>query len=76
MMSLSDRELSLIMDAARPVPLRDREAFLEAVAAELRGYPPERVGEGLVYQVTRRVQREMTRPRWRQARCCRLHGDL
>lgn len=35
MISLSDSELQIVMEAARPIPARDRDAFLRDVAVEL-----------------------------------------
>ena len=50
MISLSDPELAAIMDAAKPIPARDRDAFLQAVTAELQRYPE--VGIGIIHRVT------------------------
>jgi hypothetical protein len=35
MISLSDSELAAVTEAAKPIPARDRDAFLRDVAAEL-----------------------------------------
>ena len=35
MISLSDNELAAVMEAARPIPARDRDSFLGDVAVEL-----------------------------------------
>ena len=48
-LSLSDSELAAIMEAARPIPPRDRDAFLRDVAAELAKYPE--LGPGVVGRV-------------------------
>jgi len=45
MISLSDDELRIVMDAARPIPARERDSFLRDVVAELAKYQ-EIVGEG------------------------------
>jgi hypothetical protein len=61
MISLSDSELAAIMDAARPIPARDRGAFLADVAAELSRY--EVIGPGVIHRVTARLQRAHLAPR-------------
>jgi hypothetical protein len=50
-LSLSDTEPAIVQGAAAPICPRDRDRFLQAVAAELGKYPPERIGLGLVYQI-------------------------
>jgi hypothetical protein len=50
--SLSDDQLQTIMECAAPLQPRDRSAFLEAVAAQLRG---KELGDGLVGRVCREV---------------------
>jgi hypothetical protein len=45
---LSDDELNVVMAAARPLPVERRDAFLQAVAAELRG---RELGPGIVHRV-------------------------
>jgi hypothetical protein len=37
--SLGDDELRIVMDAAAPIPTRDRDPFLRAVAVGLSRYP-------------------------------------
>jgi hypothetical protein len=56
MISLSNDELAAVMDAARPIPPRDRDQFLRDVAAELAKY--EVVGVGLVARVAHEAQRQ------------------
>jgi hypothetical protein len=56
---LSDSELDAVMAAARPLPVDRRDAFLQAVAAELRG---REIGPGVVYRVAAQVQREFFDP--------------
>lgn len=50
------------MNAAAPICLRDRDAYLKFVAAELPNYPPERIGPGLVHQIAVRHQRRFLGP--------------
>jgi hypothetical protein len=45
---LSDSELDAVMSAARPIPVGQRDAFLQQVAAELQG---RELGPGVVYRV-------------------------
>ena len=55
------------MDAAKPIPARDRDAFLRDVAAELAKYPE--LGPDIVSRVGAKAQREhMTRPRYRNGK--------
>ena len=54
-LALTDSELDAVLAAARPLPVERRDAFLQAVAAELRG---REVGPGLVHRVVAQVQRE------------------
>jgi hypothetical protein len=56
MISLSDSELAAIMEAARPIPPRDRDQFLRDVAVELARYPE--IGVGVIHRVTARLQRK------------------
>ena len=52
--SLSDDQLDQVFRAARPLALRDREAFLQMVADALRG---KILGDGEVYRAIRTAQR-------------------
>jgi hypothetical protein len=62
-LSLSDEELAAVMVAAKPLPPRDRAAFLADVASELANYAE--IGPGVIGRVTARLQREhMVRPRF------------
>jgi hypothetical protein len=45
-LALSDEELAAVMGAAKPLPARDRPAFLEDVASELANYPE--IGPGVI----------------------------
>jgi hypothetical protein len=60
MISLSDDELRIVMDAAKPLAPRSREAFLIDVAAELAKYPE--LGAGIVSRVASRLQRQHLNP--------------
>ena len=53
--SFSDSELAAVIEAARPIPPRDRDAFLRDVAAELAKHPE--IGPGVVDRVVREIQR-------------------
>ena len=55
MISLSDSELQIVMEAARPIPARDRDQFLRDCAAELAKYPE--IGPGVVGRVCSKLQR-------------------
>ena len=54
MISLCDDEMSAVIDAARPIPSRDRSAFLREVVAELQKYPER--GPGIIGRVTAKLQ--------------------
>jgi hypothetical protein len=51
---LSDSELDAVMSAARPLPVDRRDAFLQDVAALLRG---REVGPGTVHRAIEQAQR-------------------
>ena len=53
--SLSDSEMSAVIDAAGPLDPRDRSEFLREVVGELQKY--EVVGVGIIDRVTARLQR-------------------
>jgi hypothetical protein len=61
MLSLSDDELQIIFDLARPLEPALRDPFLQAVALALAKYPPEALGPGLIARVVRPLQREFLR---------------
>jgi hypothetical protein len=62
MVSLSDTDLSAVMDAARPIPPPSRDRFPREVAAELAKHPE--LGPGLVARIVRELQhRHMVAPR-------------
>jgi hypothetical protein len=53
---LSDSELAAVMAAARPLPLQDRDRFLQDIAAELAALPMR--GDGAVHRAIVTVQRQ------------------
>jgi len=53
--SLTDSELQAVMDAARPLQPRDRDAFLRAVATAIAELPA--VGPGSVHRAIASVWR-------------------
>ena len=56
MIALNDYQLALIMDLATPLRCEQRSAFLEAVAARLKG---RQIGDGTLYRTALEVQRQM-----------------
>ena len=60
MISLSDDELRIVMDAAAPIHPRDRGQFLRDVAAELAKYPE--LGPGVIGRVVAKVQKQHLNP--------------
>jgi hypothetical protein len=52
---LTDEQLDAIFRAARPLPVADRDAFLQDVAAALQGR--SELGDGDVYRAIADVQR-------------------
>jgi len=52
---LSDSELTAIMDAARPLQVHQRDAFLRDVATELAALPV--IGNGALHRIITTVQR-------------------
>jgi hypothetical protein len=61
MISLSDSELSAVMEAARPIHPRERDQFLRDVVAELAKY--ELLGPDIIGRVVAKVQRQHLAPR-------------
>jgi hypothetical protein len=57
---LSDSELDAIFAAARPLDVRDRDGFLQAVAVALQG--AGEIGPGTVYRVASETQRKFFDP--------------
>ena len=60
---LTDHDFERLMQAAKPLPVSDRDAFLRDVAAELGQH--EVVGPGLLHRVISEVQRRYIAPRER-----------
>jgi hypothetical protein len=54
-LALSDSELAAVFTAARPLPVERRDAFLQEVAALLRGSVA--VGPGTVHRAIEQAQR-------------------
>jgi hypothetical protein len=59
-LSLSDEQLDAVLHAARPLPVEDRDAFLQQVAMALQDQP---IGDGSVHRVVKQVQRQFWNPR-------------
>jgi len=55
---LSDSELDCVMNAARVLPVSDRDPFLRAIAEALAGHV---LGEGLVARTVAEVQKRFWR---------------
>jgi hypothetical protein len=60
---LTDHDFDRLMQAAKPVPVPDRDAFLKDVAAELGQH--EVLDPGLLHRVVSEVQRRYIVPRER-----------
>jgi hypothetical protein len=60
MLKLTDSELDIVLAAARPLAVEERDGFLKEVAERLAALPER--GEGLVYQVCREIQRKYWDP--------------
>ena len=56
--ALSDEQLAIVMDAAKPLLPAHRTAFLESVARELAAIPREQRGVGSVARIVRAVQHD------------------
>jgi len=57
---LTDRQLDVVIAAAEPLPVADREIFLRDIAAALRGHPE--IGNGVLHRAIAEVQRRYWRP--------------
>jgi hypothetical protein len=55
MLRLTDSEMTIISNAARPLAVEDRDAFLQEVAERLAAMPER--GDGSVFQVCREAQK-------------------
>ena len=60
MLRLSDDQLTQIFRAAQPLQVRDRNAFLEAVAERLRNCPEP--GDGQVFRAVAEAQKMFFSP--------------
>jgi hypothetical protein len=58
---LTDSELDAVMRAAEPLEPHQRDAFLQAVAAEL-SHLGDQIGPGSVHRVVRQLQRQYFDP--------------
>ena len=59
-LKLTDTELDIVFAAARPLEVADRDLFLRDVAERLAALP--HLGDGLVFQICREVQRSHFEP--------------
>jgi hypothetical protein len=59
-LSLTDDELTCVMDAARPIAPDRRSAFMEYVVTELSRCPE--IGPGSLFRVVREAQRQFLEP--------------
>jgi hypothetical protein len=57
---LTDAQLTAVFDAARPLAVRDRDAFLQAVAEALQGH--REIGDGDVHRAIVVAQRRFYDP--------------
>jgi hypothetical protein len=57
---LTDSEMDIVLAAARPLAVQDRDPFLQEVAARLSSLP--HLGDGLVHRVCAEVQRAFWDP--------------
>ena len=62
MIRLSDAALSALLQAAQPLPIADRDAFLRNVAERLTELPADLIGDGSVFRVVREEQRRLMKP--------------
>ena len=60
--SLSDEQMTMVLQAAAPLQQVDRGPFLEALAVMLRNEPV--LGDGTVARACRLLQSEFMRGRW------------
>ncbi len=59
-LALSDEQMTAILHAAAPLPVADRDTFLQAIADALRDQPV--LGDGLVGRTVREVLERFLRP--------------
>jgi len=60
-LALTDDELMAVMQAAAPIPPRNRDQFLRDVAVELERYPE--LGIGIIGRACAKMQRQHIAPR-------------
>jgi hypothetical protein len=58
--ALTDSEMDIVFDAARPLAVQDRDAFLKDIAERLTALP--HLGDGIVHRVCAEVQRQHWNP--------------
>ena len=58
---LTDSELRILLDLARPLQLAERGRFLEIVGERLRGHGSE-LGDGTISRIAREARRAVFRP--------------
>jgi hypothetical protein len=58
--ALTDAQLTAVFEAARPLAVRDRDAFLQAVAEALQGR--REIGDGDVHRAVKVAQRQFWDP--------------
>jgi hypothetical protein len=59
-LALTDSQMTMLFEFARPLPPGDRDPFLQLVAHRLREYPT--LGDGLVTRVGRETQAQFWVP--------------
>jgi len=59
-LSLSDSQLSSIMDAARPLQVHQRDGFLRDIATELAALPV--IGDGALHRISMVQRRHFDAP--------------
>jgi hypothetical protein len=74
MLKLSDDELSVVMNAAKPLEPERRSAFLEAMARGLMAMPEEARGVGSVGRLCRTLQAELLNAPATGSAGCRASG--
>jgi hypothetical protein len=59
-LALTDAQITAVMQLSRPLLPAQRTAFVELLAAKLNGH--REIGDGLLYQICRDLQRELFSP--------------
>jgi hypothetical protein len=59
-LALTDAQITIVMQLARPLSPDQRTAFVELLVAKLNGH--REIGDGALYQVCRDLQRELFSP--------------